>query len=222
MKKLEILITISSIVLSGIINAQESAPIDFTSQVSVTPFSIVDSENPSLRISYEHKISPSNGILVQGGWIYPLYNRDRIHETNSTNAGFMSAVEIRHYWPSENNGNFYTGLRAGILRSDLSKLFWFDTTTVGPANDFQFVTRQEKQVISAQIIGGLKFIVSNRIFMDFEFGLGTSHRIVQNDVPTSFDDPVFDRNIRASISNKEYNNWFTPFPSFQIHIGYLW
>lgn len=220
MKFLGLIITFFLINLQSFLSAQISSPISFKNQITLTPFAAFDND-PSLRIAYERKFANDKALYFQTGWMYTLYNRDQLTDAGAKNFGYMFATEFRHYLQSASNQNFYLGLRFNMSQSDLAKLFWFDTTNTDISN-FRYPTRQVKQIWGTQIVGGLSFTITKHLIIDMEAGIGTSYRKVINHVPDNFGDPLFDRDLRATISNKNYDNWFTPFPYFQIHIGYGW
>lgn len=202
----------------------EDDPTQFRLLLKTTPFAIYDPENPSLRLTGELKLNPSIGILIGGGWIYTLYDRKMRNETDSKNIGGLATTEIRFYIPpkSYSNGVFFVGFRAAHLQSDLTKKLMFSPLSqiYGAPDSFFEPVRQIKKISSLQITGGLQFTVTDHIFLEIEAGIGTSRRYIKNDIPDSYGNPVFDRNNRATISNRNYDNWFTPFPYFQVHIGY--
>ncbi len=110
------------------------------------------------------------------------------------------------------------GLRGIYIKSDLTKPMEFY-----PSNGYiKKDVRQLKEIYGIQVIVGLKGYLSKDIYIEPILGLGTSYRYIHNEVDASLGQPLYDQNLRGNISNMEYNNWFTPFPYLQFHIGYTW
>lgn len=217
------LILISLLLSSLLTNGQE--PIrNFKNHFKISPFALYDSENPSLRIEFERRVNEKIGFEIGAGWIYTLYDYKSRNLTESKNIGYIIDTQIRNYFSSYSNGIGYWGIRGVIIESDNTREMQFSPNSqiFGSPDSFNELVRFEKKIYGLQFILGGRFTVSNHIFLEGIIGLGTSYRYVNNNTPEFYPDPVFDRNIRAVISNRNYNNWFTPYPYFQIQLGYGW
>jgi len=219
------IITIVLISISAVCSCQDAIH-SFKSFIKTTPFAIYDSENPSFRIAYELKFSEKFGLQVGAGWIYTLYDYKERSETESANFGYVLNAELRNYLPTNkgSNGLAFWGLRGVVINSDNTRKMMFspESQIYGSPDSFEELVRVQKQILGVQLILGGKFTVTKHLFLEGIIGLGSSYRRINNNTPESYSYPVFDRNIRSQISNRNYNNWFTPYPYFQIHVGFGW
>lgn len=198
----------------------------FRNYLKTTPFALYDSENPSFRMGYERRIGKSVGWELGGGVIYTLYDYKYRKQTDSENIGYIFNSELRFYinGNKSSNGISFFGLRGVVIESDNTRemIFSPDDQMFSSPESFHEFVRFQKRIYGVQIVLGGKFTIGKHLYLEGIIGLGTSYRYINNNTSESYPDPVFDRNIRAEISNKNYDNWFTPYPYFQVHIGTGW
>lgn len=184
----------------------------------LTPFALYDPENPSLRLGYERVFDNKISLLAGAGWIYTLYDRDSMYAEYSKNRGFVYCLELRKY---SRKVPLYFGLRYSHLRSDNTRVYSFPDSTKRYSAGFSKALRMEKNIMALQVVGGFAFELDKGFVMDLELGLGVAKRNVDlQDHPESWGSPVFDRNIRADISNRDHKGWFIPYPYLQLHLGW--
>ena len=198
----------------------------FKNFIRATPFAILDTENPSIRFAYEKKLNNKFGLEIGVGYIYTLYDYKERKSTDSQNFGYILSLEARNYFSTNKQSNemAFWGIRGVFINSDNTRKMTFNTKSPInglPNNSVEFV-RFQKRIYGVQLILGGKFTVTDNFFLESIIGVGTSYRQINNNLPEHHPDPVFDRNLRAVISNRNYDNWFTPYPYFQIHIGWGW
>ena len=198
----------------------------FNNFVKSTPFAIYDSENPSIRIAYERKFHENFGLEIGAGYIYALNDFKEKTNTASRNFGHMFNIELRNYFSvnKKSNSLAFWGIRGVIINSDNTRKMRFSPNPErsGPHESLEKMIRFQKRVIGGQVILGGKFTVTKHLFLESIIGVGTSYRQVSNNKPKSYPNPIFEKKFRSDVSNMNYNNWFTPYPYFQIHIGWAW
>ena len=192
----------------------------FENRIYITPFAIYDRENPSIRFRYERIFGNDFSFLLGGGIIYTLYDRDSMHVEDSKNRGIVFNSELRKYLF---NSPFYLGTRFFYLKSDNVRVYAFSDPLMQSSVDFRKALRIEKNIMASQITMGLAGEFGNGFIIDLELGIGIAQRdVALQSYPQIWGEPVFDRNIRADISNRNDTGWFFPYPYFQLHLGWGW
>jgi hypothetical protein len=159
--------------------AQKNEAIE-TSQISFSPFRIIDPLNPGLELGFEKVYNKRFSTLLSIG-----YMKDLFHVTPFNNyKGWRSAVEERYYFPIQKRRRIYLAIDAVYLKANYGYRAWLKHDEVLTPDGYYDPFDVSMKNLSFNCKYGIQLPLKHFVF-DFSTGIGLKYRSVER---TGFND----------------------------------